>query len=115
MQIVVFGIGYNDVDTFTITNPGLYYLACTLSFEPGSSVGTSFVILRNGLPAAPACNTDSVGQISVIRIGFYDVGDTIQIINQSANPATLQHGNTASLSDAGHFCLFRIADGTLSV
>ncbi len=113
VQIVVFGIDYNGVDLFTITNPGVYLLLCTLSFNPGTPVGTSFAIQLNGASVAPACNTGTDGQISLVRTGIYAVGDTIRIVNQSANAVTLQHGNTASLSDAGHFCLIRIADAPL--
>lgn len=114
VQITVFGMAYDGVDTLTVTNAGLYYLDCTLSFAPGSTVGTSFAIVVNGAPVAPACNAGTVGQISLIRVAMLAAGTTIRIVNQSANAVTLQPGNSASISDAGHFCFFRFADGPLT-
>ncbi|MCD4646597.1 hypothetical protein AR454_06215 [Bacillus mycoides] len=62
IETTVTGIAFNGADTFTILQPGLYYLNCTLNFVPGTPARSHFEILLNGnAPRAPGSNADTVG------------------------------------------------------
>ncbi|PFI23089.1 hypothetical protein [Bacillus cereus] len=111
----VTGITYNGTDTFTIIESGLYFIDVTLNYAPGTPVNSTFTVSINGaIGVSPATNADTVGPISVIRVGNYSAGDTVRIINDSPNPVIIANGNSTvgpTLFTAGHITFFRFADG----
>ncbi len=109
---VVEGLNFNGTDTFSIITPGLYYLGCTLNFAAGTTADSVFQVNINGTLVAPAANASTGGQMSVISVQMYNVGDLVSITNFSTNAVTLADGSGV-LESAGHFCFFRFADGFL--
>ncbi|MBD2794716.1 hypothetical protein ID857_21305 [Xenorhabdus sp. CUL] len=82
-----------------------------LNFAAGTPANSNFSVLLNGSQVAQSANADTAGQISVIRAGIHSIGDTISIINTSANPVTIVDGTGSPTS--GHSVIFRFADGPL--
>ncbi|MBP1906491.1 hypothetical protein J2Z32_003153 [Paenibacillus turicensis] len=120
VSVVNNGISFDNVNTFTINNAGVYYLNVTLNFEGGAITESSFSLTIDGNTAAyvaPSTNSDNAGQISIIRVAFCPVGTTIQVINSSQFSVSFSEGLTATGTipgSAGHFCLFRLADNALT-
>ncbi|PFA55695.1 hypothetical protein CN402_25690, partial [Bacillus sp. AFS015896] len=116
-HLAVTGITYNGTDTFTIIEPGLYFIDVTLNYAPNTPANSTFAVSINGDTngVAPATNANTLGPISVIRVQNYSAGSTVRIINTSPNPVTLANGNGQSggltLFTAGHIIFYRFADG----
>jgi hypothetical protein len=119
------GILFNGTDTYTITQAGVYVLHCILNISAESLPDNTFVVLLNegtGTEAetAPSSNSGTSGQISVVRVGIYSVGDTISIRNHAPNRVPPPGSDSVELVEAdgilgsaGHFSLYRIADGAV--
>ncbi|WP_242239995.1 hypothetical protein [Bacillus cereus group sp. BfR-BA-01309] len=116
-NIQVVGITYNNVDTFTIVTPGLYYLSAQLNFNVGTAPNSNFAIAINGVPIAPASNANGAGMITISQVANYAAGTTISIFNNSPTSVTIENGvNTTGAIQtfsAGSFALFRFADGPI--
>ncbi|PGL86539.1 hypothetical protein CN931_06030, partial [Bacillus sp. AFS054943] len=82
-HLAVTGITYNGTDTFTIIEPGLYFIDVTLNYAPNTPANSTFAVSINGDTngVAPATNANTLGPISVIRVQNYSAGSTVRIIN----------------------------------
>jgi hypothetical protein len=104
------GIDYDGTDTFTIKYAGLYSLTCVLSLEADNPPDNTFYIeLNKTSPVAGTANLWTSGQITLTRVGYFDAGTTIRIVNGSGHAVKLCN-SAANGSSTGHFALFRFAD-----
>jgi hypothetical protein len=106
-------ITFDGISTLTLSEGGIYVVAAALSFAAGTPALSYFGLsVSGGALIAPSTTADTIGQITVLRVANYAPGDTIQVINGSGNPVTLANA-TGVIGSAGHFTLYRIADGGL--
>jgi len=106
------GVGFNDTDTFTVTNAGVYALQCVLNLANNNAEGTLFSVRVNNQNFAPASNARNAGPLVLIRVSYYDEGTTVRIMNRSGHNVLIAEDGTTNGS-GGHFCLYRIADNRL--
>lgn len=76
------GIPFNGTDTYSITQAGAYVQHCILNISAESLPDNIFVVLlkedtETEAETAPSSNSGTSGQISVVCVGIYSVGDTI--------------------------------------
>ncbi len=117
LAVVAAGISFNGTDTFTVSYPGLYSLSAVLNIAPKTPADSMFAVSLNDsttLYYAPSSHSGTDGQFSLIRIGYLPADTTLALINLSAHAVSLQNGDSAvtdNKGSAGHFCLYRFADG----
>jgi len=107
------GIDYDDPDTFTILHAGLYSLTCVLSLDTTAPDNTFYIQLNGVSSVAGTANLGTTGQIVLTRVGFFDEGTTIRIVNGSGHSVTLANA-TSNTSSTGHLSLFRFADAGIA-
>ncbi|EXG85577.1 hypothetical protein K413DRAFT_2367 [Clostridium sp. ASBs410] len=108
------GIDFINSNTFVITRAGLYALVCSLNFAVGTPANTYFWVLLNNNPTegvAPVSNADTVGEITISRVNFYNVGDIVQIASGNIGTSTTLEESPGVTGSAGHLIFFRFADG----
>jgi hypothetical protein len=104
------GIEYDGIDTFTIKYAGLYSLTCILSLDVNNPPDNTFYIeLNKTSPVAGTANLGTTGQVVLTRVGYFDEGTTIRIVNDSGHAVKLCNAQ-ANGSSTGHLSLFRFAD-----
>jgi hypothetical protein len=104
------GIEYDGIDTFTIKYSGLYSLTCVLSLDVNNPPENTFYIeLNKTSPVAGTANLGTTGQVVLTRVGYFEAGTTIRIVNGSEHTVKLCNAPENG-SSTGHLALFRFAD-----
>jgi hypothetical protein len=107
------GIGYNGTDTFEIIYPGLYSITCVLSLDTDMTNNTFYIELNGVSSVAGAANIGKTGEIVLTRVGYFNAGTTIRIVNGSGHPVTIANA-TENISSTGHLAMFRFADNEIA-
>jgi hypothetical protein len=111
-QYLTKGIDYNGLDTFTIITPGLYSLTCVLSLAADNPAENCFYIeINKNTRVAGTSNMNASGQLVLTRVGYFEAGTALRIINASNHAVTLNYAGLPQCS--GHLSLFRFADNAV--
>jgi hypothetical protein len=107
-QYLASGIDYNGTDTITIKIPGLYSLTCVLCLAENNPGDNFFYVeINHSAHVAGTSNLGTTGQIVLTRVGYFETGTTLRIINASDHTTTLSHA-TGYSTGTGHISIFRL-------
>lgn len=97
----------SETGVITIQQPGVYYMAVVINKDVGTPPNSLFAFLVNGTSTfSPVTNSATAGHTFLELVHNFNVGDTIQVVNQS--PFDIVLGGTVGRS---HLVFFRFAEG----